>query len=129
MTGFVYFIKPKFRDGPIKIGSSTSLNRRIESLQTSNFEELEVIGAIERDDYKSVERELHLRFVQWRVRGEWFAASPELIEHVMNLSGLFSPLGDRIVTKSGFRWSLRDTSVMPARRVIDRAAYKFVGSR
>lgn len=129
MKGYVYFIKPKFRDGPIKIGSTIQIGKRIDELQTSNYEELEFIGAIEREEYRAVERELHLRFSRWRVRGEWFAATSELMDHILGLSGLFTPLGDRIATKSGIRWTLRDPSVMPSRRMIDRAAYKANGVR
>lgn len=129
MTGFVYFVKPKFRDGPIKIGSTVELGHRIEGLQTSHFEELEIIGAIESADYKAIERELHRRFSPWRVRGEWFASTDELMEHILGLSGLFTPLGDRIVGKGGVRWSLRDPSAMPSRRMIDRVAYKTIGVR
>lgn len=62
-----YVIKDK-NDGLIKIGRSTSTKKRIKSISAASGRELEVIAIIDSD----IEKELHTRFSNIRVNGEWF---------------------------------------------------------
>ena len=67
----------------IKIGYTTqSINKRIQQLNTGSIKKIYLLGWIEGD--KKVERELHKRFSNSRVRmnGEWFAPTPDLIQFI-----------------------------------------------
>src|ERR1044072_1869526 len=77
MTGYVYFIRPKGKAGPIKVGHSTFPPVRLISLQAWSYEELEIVSQIE--GYRRLERDIHERFAKYQIRGEWFDAAPELI--------------------------------------------------
>jgi len=72
---WVYFAA---RDGLIKIGQSHDVTKRMKGLgaRLLTFEP----GGVER------ERELHLRFFDHRVRGEWFRDAPEIRAYISELS-------------------------------------------
>ena len=55
-----------------KIGKTTrdALEDRISRLQTGNPEELKLLAVI--DGYSEVEEALHSRYIDFKVRGEWF---------------------------------------------------------
>lgn len=72
----VYFIKPIGMDGPVKIGSSGSPDRRRRSLQTWSPFPLEIVAEI--DGGVHLERRFHARFRLSHQNREWFAATPEL---------------------------------------------------
>ncbi len=55
-----------------KIGISTDVAKRLETLQTGSAYPLTVIEACECEDPRSVEKELHKICAQFRMRGEWF---------------------------------------------------------
>lgn len=63
----IYFVKANDR---VKIGYADDPANRIPSIQTSSPYELEVLLIVE-GTYE-VERELHRRFQEYRVTGEWF---------------------------------------------------------
>lgn len=67
--GFVYFIQAG-KNGPIKIGWTTSLEERIDALQTGCPFRLRVLAAIE--GTKQDEAAYHRQFAEHRMRGEWF---------------------------------------------------------
>ena len=69
----VYFIKAENR---LKIGYAEDPSKRIPSIQTSSPFQLEVLLIID-GDY-SVERDLHQRFQDFRVSGEWFEFNNEI---------------------------------------------------
>lgn len=79
MNSGVYFIQAG-KSGPIKIGFSDDVSKRIASLQTGNADTLNlrlvVPGTME------TEADLHRRFASARIRpsGEWFATTRELLE-------------------------------------------------
>lgn len=102
-SGYLYVVKPKYRDGPFKIGISNSLEKRLEALQTAHYEELEVLIVLETENPRELEKSLHKRFRNYRIRGEWFAANRELYEALLALPGIFTPL-----------W-LRDVGMLPNR--------------
>ena len=77
----IYFIQAG-RLGPIKIGhTNNGVEERLKELQTGSPDKLILIGIIEGDVKK--EQELHKRFKNYRVRGEWFNNSPELDNYIL----------------------------------------------
>ncbi len=75
----VYFIVDRHRQA-VKIGVSRSPTKRLKALQTSNAHELE-LAAVMRGSY-GLEQRLHAHYAPWRLAGEWFELSPELIEAI-----------------------------------------------
>lgn len=62
--------------GPIKIGRTANIASRFLRLQTGHAKPLRLLAAMPGD--AAVERELHERFADQRVHGEWFARCAEL---------------------------------------------------
>lgn len=80
--GVVYFLQA----GPfIKIGRSQALDRRINDLQTACPYQIDYIGSIVGGAKE--ETMLHRRFAHLRSSGEWFHATPALVDHVNSLLG------------------------------------------
>lgn len=78
--GKVYFIQA-IDGGPIKIGKALDIKRRLKSLQTDHYSELRVIASIP-DGGVALEKTLHDRFKEYRIRGEWFEPADELIKYI-----------------------------------------------
>lgn len=76
----VYFIRA---DGPglIKIGVAGSVQHRLSTLQTASPVPLTLIAVIPGVG-QPVESELHERFAEDRVRGEWFEPSAKLLSYI-----------------------------------------------
>jgi hypothetical protein len=75
--GYVYFIA----GGPfVKIGWTSCLAGRIAALQTGNPYKLEMLAS--HPGTFTTERTLHYRFRRHRTQDEWFALSPEIVEHI-----------------------------------------------
>jgi hypothetical protein len=74
----VYFIQAE--RGEIKIGYSSRPYDRLRALQTNTISELRMLKVIE--GAQSLEKELHERFKQHRVRGEWFNPHKELLAFI-----------------------------------------------
>lgn len=73
MNGYVYFIRDTL--GHIKIGITKNVGERLNALQTANAMELEYYYGMRvksMNDASVIERELHEKFQEDRVRGEWF---------------------------------------------------------
>lgn len=107
--GTIYFI----RIGDlVKIGKTLDLVRR---LSTFSYPNLELLAT--EPGYTLREVQLHNRFVGCRHRGEWFHASPELLNYIASLPMRGS--GNPVAADAGLRQSL------PAKRVgiRDRNAY------
>jgi len=69
--GYTYLIQAG-DGGPIKIGSTRKNPlERLAALQTAHHEQLHILGIIGGTD---AERNLHKRFADWRLHGEWFSA-------------------------------------------------------
>jgi hypothetical protein len=75
---FVYFARAA--GGPIKIGLSRSPQLRIDHLATGSPEDLRLLAVVPGN--RERERQLHERFAAHRVRGEWFAPEPELLDFI-----------------------------------------------
>jgi hypothetical protein len=76
--GWVYFLQPQGRPtAEVKIGfSERSIVARLKNLQTASPEPLTFLAAI--PGTRETERELHRRFAEVRVCGEYFSAGPVL---------------------------------------------------
>lgn len=70
MKGNVYVVHAKGTDF-YKIGSTKSVVRRLAGLSTSCPYQIELLLAIQVEDCKAVESEVHFRFAANRRRGEW----------------------------------------------------------
>lgn len=76
--GYVYFIQSGF-GGPVKIGwAATSVECRMKELQTGNPETLVVLGFM--PGAITLESELHRKFREFSIRGEWFWPAPEILK-------------------------------------------------
>lgn len=73
----VYFIKPKGKKGPIKIGCSNSPVSRVETLAAWSPWPLEIIGSV-KGSYQD-EQFLHECFAQSHLHREWFKTTPGLL--------------------------------------------------
>ena len=79
----VYFIQCG-TTGPVKIGMARDVRKRMATLQTACPFDLRLLAAI--DGSADLERELHQRFAEHRLRGEWFLPVPELLAHVQEVA-------------------------------------------
>ena len=71
---YVYFIRAQGTN-LIKIGRTTSLQDRLNTLQTGCPHQLELIIAVAHPDSPSIEKRLHQKFERYGTTGEWFALS------------------------------------------------------
>lgn len=87
--GGVYFLQTSLaNDGPVKIGQATCIRKRIKSIQTSHPWPLRLIGYIPATDTNNrskLEYDLHLRFEDSRMSGEWFRHTPEFLAAIITL--------------------------------------------
>ena len=79
LNGRIYFIQ-QGEDGPIKVGFSTNIKRRMETLQTANPYPLFLLGSI--PGTEGEEKALHAMIDSFRMHGEWFAPSSVVLELV-----------------------------------------------
>jgi hypothetical protein len=73
--GFVYFVQAG-AGGPIKVGWSQDVARRIAELQTANAHRLLLLGTLPGRMEK--EAAVHTALAHLRLEGEWFRDAPEL---------------------------------------------------
>jgi len=73
--GHVYFVESG-TEGPVKIGWSQDVERRIAELQVANAHKLRLLGVVPGTMKK--EGELHATFSHLRMEAEWFQNSPEI---------------------------------------------------
>jgi hypothetical protein len=66
--------------GPVKIGWTDDVERRLSGLQTANHERLRVIRLFEGGPAE--ERMLHKQFASQRLEGEWFTFTKEMLDVV-----------------------------------------------
>lgn len=82
MSSFVYFIQSG-PGGPVKIGHTVDVEKRLASLQTGCPDKLDVLGVIKCDNGRAKETELHRRFTDLRINhSEWFRWSPTLADAI-----------------------------------------------
>lgn len=84
--GYVYFIFNPDSDA-IKIGMAKNVQGRLNSLQTSNAAQLELLAFIKVESIKAareLEQYLHQQFAEFSLRGEWFESNPQILEYIQN---------------------------------------------
>lgn len=79
----VYFIG-NIEQKIVKIGVATNLKRRLSNLQIGNPYELIVLLKLE-GGY-TLEKEFHILFKQYRLCGEWFVLSDEILSYISTYS-------------------------------------------
>lgn len=81
LAGFVYFIECAVdkKPGPIKIGLSVRPEIRITDLQPSSPYPLKLLATWRCADMQFVEKQLHRKFKEHWIRGEWFHPAPDLL--------------------------------------------------
>lgn len=72
----VYFIRAG-EDGPVKIGTTESVQDRLKLLQVGNHLPLRVIRMMEGG--RKAEAALHRKFAEHHIRAEWFHFQPEML--------------------------------------------------
>jgi hypothetical protein len=82
-ASLAYFVQAG-TDGLIKIGHARDIGSRMCELQTGCPNELTLL-AVEPGG-RDTERRLHARFLEYRIRGEWFSPNPEILEYVSSLN-------------------------------------------
>jgi hypothetical protein len=80
---FIYFIQIA-EDGPIKIGRTRDVKKRLYTLQTGHHKELRVVHmeSPPRGESLRVEQKYHALFKNLRIRGEWFKPGPALLDFI-----------------------------------------------
>lgn len=81
----VYFIQSLGPGSPIKIGVTKDPRARLAQLQTASPYPLSLIGVIPKSG-RRVEADLHRRFGEYRITGEWFEPSKEIVDYIMEAS-------------------------------------------
>ncbi len=84
---YLYFIQAGGIEGPVKIGLSLDVERRIMELQVGNDKQLRLLKSLEIPDKtaKRVEGEFHYFFRHTGLRGEWFQPTPFMLRHIDSL--------------------------------------------
>jgi hypothetical protein len=77
--GRIYFIQ-QGENGAIKIGYTTNPPKRLKALATASPYPLHVRLVIEGS--KKLEKDLHNKFAQWQLDGEWFEPCQEIIDFI-----------------------------------------------
>ena len=75
----IYFIQPE-AGGPVKIGYASNLRNRASNIQTGTWIPLVVRCVMEGDI--AVEKMIHAKFAELRIRGEWFAPEKQLLDFI-----------------------------------------------
>lgn len=81
--GFVYLIKC---EGYYKIGMSNDPKNRIPHLSVLTPFNTSAICVIESEDMRLLEKQLHDKFTDKRVNGEWFVLSDEDVEYIKRIA-------------------------------------------
>ena len=79
----VYFVKHKFMK-PIKIGFTSNLTKRLQSLKVTSPYGLDLIGRILSPEPKELESKLHKRLKSKRLNGEWFDISISEVKDIID---------------------------------------------
>ena len=80
--GFVYFVRAGFF-GPIKIGFTTNIPKRMYQLQTGCPDKIQLLGSIKTN--QGTEEALHERFKATRLEGEWFLPNEKILSVINDM--------------------------------------------
>lgn len=84
--GFVYLLCNEVNPSIYKIGRTRNPKSRRETFGVLLPFDVEYVCLIQADDMYALERELHDRFADKRVNGEWFALSPDDVTHIKSMA-------------------------------------------
>lgn len=85
--GYVYFVR-QAEDDIFKIGMTNKVPKsRLEQLQVNSPFELSIFGLIGTVDARKVEKQLHRKFRDQRLHGEWFSLSEQEAEQALKEFG------------------------------------------
>jgi hypothetical protein len=84
VAGYAYLAQSGLQ---FKIGKSRNPQKRILQLSTASAHLITLVCSIATDDMTATESELHQRFADKRIRGEWFALSPDDVEAIKAMEG------------------------------------------
>lgn len=109
----IYFVR-KGEDGPIKIGKTIDLDKRLPQLKAEFGLDLRVMATL--DETKFKERELHERFSAFWIGREWFVAAEELLGLIAQEGQAWKPRDETTVKMdrklaSTCRWLAEDKGV------------------
>ena len=79
---YVYFLLDK-SNGAVKIGTTTNPNKRLKTIQCGHSQPLEILKVVE-GGYE-LEAELHKKFVDYKILGEWFKVHKNLTSYIKTL--------------------------------------------
>ncbi len=88
ITTFIYFVQD-VETKNIKIGITESPKQRLGTLQSGNANELILLGAIR--GLPGDEFDLHRKFSEFRIRGEWFRYDQSIIDMMDHLIENYEP--------------------------------------
>jgi Meiotically up-regulated gene 113 len=83
--GYVYLVRC---GGFYKIGLAKDANKRLSGLKTSSPFEIEMVKTWRCKRPDTIERTLHEQFEKFRVRGEWFQFTEDVLQALLNLQDL-----------------------------------------
>lgn len=83
IAGFVYVIKAV--SGKYKIGRTKDTKHRLQTLQTSSHKELRIVMQIKTTNYQALEKACHRKFIEKRLRGEWYDLNRADLKWIKNL--------------------------------------------
>jgi hypothetical protein len=125
--GYVYFIKST-HTGFFKIGMAKNIINRLETLKRNNGEIL-LCGFIFMDDYKKKESELHLKFKENNIYGEWFNLNLNIVKDVLDIEkGVFVNLKftNNIIIENG---DFSEKILQKQNDMISLSIYKFIAEK
>ena len=96
-TCVVYFLQAE--DGPIKIGFTNDLRRRLGQLQHVNHHKLRLRAVLPGD--RVIEAMYHMQFIGLRLRGEWFRPDPMILNAIAAINAEHEELLLRYTTRKG----------------------------
>lgn len=82
--GYVYLLQSPTK--AYKIGRTSNPKSRAKTFGVQLPFEVEFICLIQADDMRQLETELHQRFSDKRINGEWFALSPDDVDYMKGLA-------------------------------------------
>jgi predicted GIY-YIG superfamily endonuclease len=117
----VYFVQAN--NGPIKLGMTSDLPKRLDALYSHNPHGLSVLGVIPcttRSEALILEGDLKRQFADYRIHGEWYKPDQKLLDYVTSYT---SP--DELDVAPPVSSSLRSSSP-PAHQRVARSGFKGV---
>ena len=111
----VYFILDE-KSNALKIGYAADVDSRFSSIQTGNPNPLVILHTIKCRSERhaaNLEKELHIRFGQYRLRGEWFTFDVELFKEFFREDFNFQPKQKREALVNSTLWG--DESIFDPR--------------